>query len=452
MPEAQPTSDIYGILLDDQARILLLPDGNGGWTLPHVHVPDERVWVPNVGIVCVGMSHMLAAEITVLRNASTYYSDDRLLARLICVIENQTEDWTAPEQAKWVHQAELEGLPLTYPEHQPIIASEMAEAETGQVPHLRPPWAQPGWFKLASSWMREQLTQHSYTFLSPIEQTKSWGISCLLRANTDRGHVYFKVATALPLFGNEPALLKALGERYPDFVPAPLAIEPDQRWMLMTDFGAELRTMPSLERYQSAVERFGQLQVQAASAIDDLLAIGCLDRRLHVLLEQIEPLFGDEAVLALLSADEIDRLRALVPRLKRMCEELASYDVPYSLVHGDLHSGNITGESLLFFDWTDACITHPFLDLCPVMSDVEYDLPEGREPVLEVYLSQWLAYEPMERLRSMWRLAEPLGALHQAVSYQHILATLEPTSKQELIWGVPEWLGRLLKTMPADLS
>jgi aminoglycoside phosphotransferase (APT) family kinase protein len=130
-----------------------------------------------------------------------------------------------------------------------------------------------------------------------------------------------------------------------------------------------------------------------------------------------------------------------------MCSELASYRVPHSLNHGDLHSGNITGETLLFFDWTDACIGHPFLDLSTVVADVEDGFPGGQARVLDTYFNLWTAYEPMDRLRMMWRLAEPLAALHQAVSYQHILAILEPTSKRELAMGVPRWLRRVMQSM-----
>src|SRR5690606_14044007 len=145
-------------------------------------------------------------------------------------------------------------------------------------------------------------------------------------------------------------------------------------------------------------------------------------RRLEILASQIDPLLADEAVIAQLTTDEIVRLRALAPRLKAMCAELAAYAVPASLNHGDLHSGNITGETLRFFDWTDACIGHPFLELCTVMAEVDDAVPDGRERVLDAYLNQWHAFEPPERLRQMSRLANPLGPLHQAVSYQHINA------------------------------
>jgi hypothetical protein len=453
MTEAQQTSDIYGILPDRPAkRVLMLVGAAGDWTLPHIHLPDERIWAPSVGVTCAGMRNLLAADVIVLRNVHASYSDDRSHGELIYLLENQGEGWTPPAGAKWIDHDALENLLLAHPEHRAVIAGELREAETSYIPELRPPWAQPGWFKAASAWMETQLEGHNYVLTAPIEQTKSWGISCLLRAQTDQGDVYFKVSTSLPLFGNEPALLKALSERYPDFVPAPLAIEPAQRWMLMRDFGTELRSMPSLTHYETAMQRFGQLQVQTVSQVEDLLAIGCLDRRLDILSTQIDPLLSNDEALALLAVDEIAQLRALAPRLKAMCSELAGYRVPDSLSHGDLHSGNITGETLLIFDWTDACIAHPFLDLSVVVGDLEESALGGHERVLDAYLNQWVAYEPLDRLRAMWRLAEPLGAFHQAVSYQHIVATLEPTSKQELIWGVPEWLRRVLRSMPDEIA
>lgn len=449
MAEVTATSNIYALLLDDEmSRVLMLPGESDDWALPHIHIPDQKVWIPTVDLPCKALSRLLSAEITVLRVVDAHYPDDRRHADLIYAVENQTSDWVLPARARWIDRDALAHLPLTQPEHRSIIDEVLREAETRQIPHLRPPWACPGWFKAASTWMTDQLADQRYVLTGTIGQLKSWGISCLLQAETDRGTLFFKVATALPLFGNEPALLNALSERFPDYVPAPLAVEPAQRWMLMRDFGRELRAAPTLDRYERAVQRFGQLQVEAAAAVDNLLAVGCLDRRLEILASQIDPLLVDDAVIALLTTDDIARLRALAPRLKAMCAELAAYAVPYSLTHGDLHSGNITGETLRFFDWTDACIGHPFLDLCTVMAEVDDDFPDGRERVLDAYLNQWRAFEPPERLRQMWQLAEPLGALHQAVSYQHIVATLEPASKQELMWGVPEWLGRVLKTMP----
>ena len=220
--------------------------------------------------------------------------------------------------------------------------------------------------------------------------------------------------------------------------------------MLLEDFGAELRSMPTLDKWERAIRRFGQLQIQSVPVVEELLAVGCLDRRLDVLAQQIDPLLNDEPIMAFLTPQEIVQLQALAPRLKALCSELAAYRVPYSLNHGDLQGGNITGETLQFFDWTDACIAHPFFDMCPVTAYIEYQTPGGRERVLDMYLNLWTDFEPIERLRELWRLAEPLGALHQAISYQHIFSALEPNSKPEVVDEMLGWLRCIMRTMPEN--
>jgi hypothetical protein len=353
MAEIRRCADLYGILLDANARVLMLPDETGALTLPHFQEPENRSGWPMVGAVNRVMSVALAADITVLRQVYLHAADAQAThVEVIYMLENHSAIWMPPPQARWIERKELAALNLAYPEHQAAIEEAMAEAENGVIPDLRPPWARPRWFDAASEWMRQQLEARGYHLTAPIEQFKSWGISCLLRAETDRGAVYFKVASALPLFGNEPALLQALSERFPDYVPPPIAVDVERRWMLMGDFGSEFGDAP-LERWEEAVRRFARLQIQSASMIDDLLSIGCLDRRLDVLAAQIDPLLSDESVLTELNADEIARVRSDAPRLKAMCGELAAHRVPFTLNHGDLHTGNITGESLLFFDWTD---------------------------------------------------------------------------------------------------
>jgi phosphotransferase family enzyme len=448
MAEAQPSSDIYGMILDRGTQKVLLMDEKGGWMLPNVHIPDKLVWPAMVGMSRGALQKLLAADVTVLRRVDAAYSADRSHVNLIYELENHTPNWTPPPHARWVDRNTLRTLSLIHPQQRAILDAELDALSTNQISGLRPAWAQPGWFQSASDWMRDQLMQQGFVLTGSVEQVKSWGISCLLKVPTGQGDIYFKVASSLPLFGDEPKVQQALAQRYPDCVPAPIAIEPRQRWMLMHDFGAELRDMPTLERWETAVVRFGKMQVGAVSAVEDLLAVGCLDRRLNILAQQIDPLLNNVQLAGLLPTDEMSRLRALVPRLKTMCSQLAGYHVPYSLNHGDLHSGNITGESLLFFDWTDACIAHPFLDLSTIVDDVENSLPGSRERMVDAYLNLWTDFEPIDRQRALWQIAEPLGALHQAVSYQHILAALEPASRPEMSGGVRYWLGRIIKTMP----
>ncbi|MBX3064649.1 MAG: phosphotransferase [Anaerolineae bacterium] len=447
-PKPPRTSDIYGILVHPFApRVLLLEQESGIWTLPHIHLPDSRLFFPLVELPNKQLGDLLAAEVTALRTVYSHYTEDHNHVDLIYSLENHSPNWLPPMPSRWANREELAAIALAFPAHRAVIEAELAEAETQDIPALRPLWARHDWFTEAAAWMRDQLARHGYNLIGRIEQIKSWGISCLLRADTDQGKVYFKVSTPLPLFGDEPQVTRALATRYPAYVPLPLEIEPTRRWLLLRDFGTELRQHNNVETWAAAVGRFAKLQRQTATAIDELLALGCLDRRLEVLAAQIDPLLTDDEALNGLSAGEIAQLRTLAPRLKQLCQQAASYGVPATLTHGDLHSGNITAESLLFFDWTDACIAHPFFDLSTLIEEAE-SLPDGRNRLLAAYLPQWTKYEPEKRLRELWAIVEPLGALHQAVSYQHILATMEPTSKQEFDWSIPFWLRRMIKTLP----
>ncbi len=121
----------------------------------------------------------------------------------------------------------------------------------------------------------------------------------------------------------------------------------------------------------------------------------------------------------------------MTPELKAICRRLGELDVPPTLVHGDLHLGNATridGE-LRYFDWTDACVAHPFIDLLSLQWEPD---EANRAALLDAYLEPWLEVAPAERLREAVDLAGVVIPLHHAVSYATIGANLEPSARPEL--------------------
>src|SRR5215217_1687499 len=448
MSESSPSwrSELYGILPHaSEPRVLMLP-GVAGWSLPHLSL-DTAVSVANVGEVSEAMRRALGVEISMLRYASYSLSEDARQIEAVYVLESHSPAWEPQDGGVWVGCTSLADLPLARPEHRAFVVAHLAEAESGQIPRLRPPWACVGWFEQAAAWTRSELARLGYRLTAPVEQVKSWGISCILRARTASGGVYFKAASSLPLFAHEPAVMRGLSRLYPDHIPAPLSINEQLRWMLLADFGAAIEWDAPVEVQEEMLRLYGELQSDAAKRVGDLLAIGCLDRRLERLAAQVDALLEDTATLASqLDAAEIERLRALGPQLQTICAELVSYAVPHTLVHGDLHLGNVARSAgrYLFFDWTDACVAHPFFD---TISIFEAKDPNVQARLRNSYLGVWAAYEPIERLLEAWELAMTLCALHQAVSYQHIVATLEVTSKPELASGLSYWLRMLLQSL-----
>ncbi len=447
-----------------EAKILLLPEKEG-YILPsfrfenHVDGRDVRPFLR-------AMQLQLGIDVTVLYYAFAHVDENEHIVNGMYTLEI-TDHTQVPTKGLWCGQEALVNIKLAQPEQQLVIERCLIEIEEHAVPKLRPPWARRGWFQSAALWIQNGLTHLSYTIAAPIEQTRTWGLSCMLRVQTTRGNVYFKVSPfpsadtnegRLPLlFANEAAVTQALATFYPDSIPTPITIDRERGWMLLEEFGPILDEQPILRRCGEALSVFGRMQVASATRVEALRAAGCLDRSLARLVTQIDPLLNDVEVQSRLDTRELEQLRIYAPQLKDICMQLASYALPQTLVHGDIHPNNIAIQrgNYLFFDWTDACISHPFLDLAILQQETHVamtDVTDAWESLLSSYLAEWTAYEPMERLREAYALAEPLGALHQAISYQHIVANMEGVSRNWLIGGLTFWLRVLLRCMISSTS
>jgi hypothetical protein len=438
-PVSKPPVRSYGLLPDGTARPLLLVSDDGSWTLPFCE--SKAPLEGRIGPLVQMLRDSLGAQVVVLRqiqspeNASVY------------LLENLRPGWTPP-QGQWMGREELPALPLAVPEHRPLLERWFVETDEG-VPAIRNAWERPGWFTEAGGWMLDQLSRLGLTATGPVEQYRTVSISCLLRVPTSAGALYLK--TMLPIFGHEPALVAALSELYPSRVPQVLATDLERRWFLMREFhGGSLFSRKEIEPWEQTVRLLARIQVECSQRTDWLLSLGCHDRRLDRLAGQIDALFADTAALTPTGSEftpaEIDRLRDLAPRLKQICAELAAGPVPQSLVHGDLHGGNIAAsdDEVLIYDWTDGCVAHPFLDLITLIKPgCLPEVPDAYTRLRAAYLEAWTACAPMDDLIPLFEQAQLLGLLHQAISYQGITNSVE--AKGEWASGVPDYLRSLLR-------
>jgi hypothetical protein len=352
--------------------------------------------------------------------------------------------------SRWFGADDLAQIDLAHPDQRRWIETFLAEQTSGAVPAQRAPWARPGWYAAMRTWAAGQLQQLGYGDLERVEIVRTWGISCVLRLQTGTGQqVYFKANLALPLFVNEAVVTAALAGYFPDRVPRPLAIAAEAQWMLLAPLDGEIDYEATLPHRQRLTSAFAALQATSTRHVDDLLAHGCLDRRLDWMIEQIDPLLATSEFFAL-TGEELARLRQLVPILKERCRQLAEYRVPPALIHGDLHCGNVAfrGDGLTIFDWTDACITHPFFDMFTIY--LEKDV-EVKAALRDRYLTAWTAFEPLDRLQQLWALAEPIFALHHTISYWTIVSHIEPDERADLAWGVPRFARLILQSLPEEV-
>jgi hypothetical protein len=295
------------------------------------------------------------------------------------------------------------------------IERMLAERSTGVYPAHRVPWARPGWHVEAEDWIDRQVSALAASVAS-VDVVRSWSLSCVLRVETTSAkRLFFKSAAALPLFVNEAVFASGLADMFPEFTPRPLAIDADRNWLLLADLGGEIEWKAPLEHRRRLMRSHATLQVDSTRRVERLLAIGAIDRRLDWTIAQIGPVLSDLDRSGL-TADEIERLQSLAPALEARCRELTTFRIPPALVHGDLHCGNVAfrPDDLTIFDWTDACITHPFFDMLAIYMEEDAVV---QATLRDTYLSAWTDFEPMDRLETLWALAEPAFALHHLISY-----------------------------------
>ena len=389
------------------------------------------------------LEELFGAPMTILRYADRASDETRRVLEVVYVLESPKFGETPLPGAAWVGREAMAELPLAAPNQRDVADRYLSELERQSVPVQRVPWAREGWLSEACEWIEESLAARGRPATGRIEQIRAWCLSCLLRVPTAERAVFFKATAESPLFVDEGAVMLGLARLFPENVPTPLAIERIRRWMLLDDLGPELGWAAPLEVREEVLRLFARMQIESSGRVDELLALGCVDRRLEWLAAQITELLADDAALAGLEDGEVATLRALGPKLEAVCLGLAETGISDALVHGDLHLSNVAlvDGHYVFFDWTDAGVTHPFFDLIDVFRERDDSV---RERLRDAYLSMWLDYEPMDRLLDIWKDAESLAMLHHAVSYRHILANVEPGAGGELEWALPYFLRKVL--------
>lgn len=204
-----------------------------------------------------------------------------------------------------------------------------------------------------------------------LEVVRSWPLSYVARS----GDVYFKAV--FPWFRHEPAITAALG------TPRVLRADRERGWMLMEAVHGEPGGDPHASlRAIAAVHR------EWASRVEEALALGVPDRR------------GGAS------------------------------ELPYTLVHGDFHPGNVLGETII--DWSDAAIANPLHDVNHLAMQVDGAL---RDELIATYAEAW----PEQDVVAAAAACEAESYEYIAESYRAITAALADDDKWWFGKAEPEW-------------
>lgn len=448
-----------------EARALVLPEARG-WTLPQYRGAQPVLWA-NVGHVNEAAKRLLGLEAATLYCLGVVPAANTAHVDFAYAMDPLDRAWQPPEQARWVAESDLQHLTFAHPEQRAFLRDWFARERDTSNP-LTPAWYRAGWFSAAADWLREALQREDTRADGAITQVRSCNRSAVLRAPTRSANVYLK---AVPrMFAHELSLTAQLAQEHAECLPAVIAADEARLWFAMGDAGDDdLGTAWQSSLPEESLRRYAQIQIEQSRSLDRWLGLGCPDHRLEQMAERIDDLFADTSAMqpddspVSLTHEEIGRLLSLSSPLKTLCAELAASEVPYSLEHGDLWTQQILtrGTQFSIIDWSDTTISHPFFSFCYYFADEQaiagelaqhgcshLDAATVCSRLRDAYLEPWTAFEPMDRLRSLLRVAGCLVGLHLALLYHEcILPGIQ--QRWEMHRMLPHFLRRVLRATEA---
>jgi Phosphotransferase enzyme family len=417
-PTLLPASSVHSTVL----AVIAHPDGGQVLTsageLPRLDLPRNVYFGSGVA---ADFSALLGAELELLRrldseklNEVALHDSGLSLRRVVWTLGLMGEidanlEWTAP--------AEL-----------PPEQRAWAESALSPVPAARPLWHRPGGQRRLLAWLDAELAAQERPRTTDIEVIKHSQISFLARVQTAEGALYLK---AVPeFFARELPITAWLSRELPGGAPFVLACDRSLGALLLGDAGerteveatgwngpAEHPERWTLDDSRALLRHLARVQRATETRLPELMDLNLSDHGPEYLLERLPILFEPERLLegqpGGLSAADIERFKALRPALEAALTRLAASRVPRTLGHGDLHEGNVVVRDGKFtlIDWSDASITHPFLDANP-----RYLVPEAHaEAAAEAYLEAWAGLLPLSELRALLRDAEWAGEVYRAL-------------------------------------
>ena len=363
------------------------------------------------------------------------------------VVELEPLD-AAPGGFRWIDPNDVLDS-VEPPEARPVVRRWL-ERRNGVVAPLEPPWARAGWFARTSAWMVERMADAGFAPTEAPRLVYQGPLAAVLRARSDRQAMFLKCAA--PVFGHEASITHALARRTPELVPAVVASEPDENWLLMRDHGGRLLDEGPEAAWIDAVPRLVELQRSWIGATDDIAAAGGQTRPIADLAAAVPAMLDRDGLGGRLDPAVREAWIAAVPRLVDACAALIALDVPDTLVHGDLHPGNIvvspTGPIVV--DWSDAAVGNPFIDLATfLVRTKDRDL---RRRLVDAYVDGWDGVLPRSRLEAAGELAMTVGSLYQVATYQALLPALDEPDRAMFTGGDTGWLKRTLDALEHGLD
>jgi aminoglycoside phosphotransferase (APT) family kinase protein len=309
----------------------------------------------------------------------------------------------------------------------------VAEVVDGRVepPARRPDWFRTSWYDEVEAWVDAELAALGRTRTGPCIPANVWSISAAIEIPCSPRPVWFKASCHH--FHAEPALTRLVSEMVPEHAPSVVATDDVRAWALLEEIAGVdyLDADPAPAVGAAAARATAALQLRSLDHLAEIEAAGIPLRDLTMTGRQFDSVLGESVELAQLTAEELSAARACRDEVQALFGELGSLGIPTTLVHGDLHTGNLAqdGDALVLYDWSDAALSHPFLDvdlLGQRLSD------EERASAVAAYAEAWRAAYPDADIDRALELAGRANRIYQMVTFEQIYEATEDASYWEM--------------------
>lgn len=236
----------------------------------------------------------------------------------------------------------------------------------------------------------------------------------------------------------------------PQHAPTVIAVDEERGWLLleaMVGADEEHADAPPTGLGAAAGRIAATLQLRSLEHLREIETAGVPVRGLIETVHGFDDVLATSVELDQLTPDELSAARGARDDLHAVVDELASMGLPDTLVHGDLHAGNVAldGDSLVLYDWSDAAVSHPLLDLV----HLTHRLPdEEAAQARAAYADLWHPAYPDVDLDHALELAAHVNVAFQLVSYEQIYRAQEDAS----YWEMRGVVARMLRDLPARFA
>ncbi|MEU8338269.1 phosphotransferase family protein [Micromonospora tulbaghiae] len=309
-------------------------------------------------------------------------------------------------------------------------------------PHpLRQPWAEAGGPADSVAWATGELRRLGRR-VTVVAQQRTWNLSAIWRLDTDEGPTWLK---QLPPFArHEPTVLAfpddqgvGVGVDLPgdpnSLINGPVVLSADgEGRMLLADVPGEDRYGAGEGERAAIAAEHHAVQLRACGVVGELVAAGVPDLRGARLAGWIRER---------LAGHDVSAAAGLLDGLDHRLRQVGDCGLPDTLVHGDLHPGNVRGDDgrRTVIDWADSFAGHPAFDILRLTEDVDAD---AAARLIDAWARRWRADVPGSDPHRAVDLLRPVAPLRQAAVYAMFLAAIEPSEHPYHVHDVPAALAR----------